>query len=145
MSARVGRTLVEANTCDVAAGVRPELYPELQRRVGPSICNRRHHRARPDGARTRLRNCGDWNAWAGNLQIATVINRSTPDAQSSRITGCETITPILTSSSGVPGYSTVQRDLNSSNHSAAGVHRRTRNSYRGTRSYFASGGRRGDH
>ncbi len=144
MHASVCGTFVKAYARYVATGVRPELHPEFQRRVGPGIGIRGCHSARPNGAWTRLRNCGDRNARAGNLQIAAVISRSTLDAQSSRIPGCEAISPILTSSSGVPGFSTVQRDLNSSNHAAAGVRRSTRNCYRGTRSYFASRGRRGD-
>ena len=143
MHAGVGGTLVKANAGDISVAVRSELHPEFQWRVGSSIDSRRRGRTRPNGAWTRLRNCGDCNAWAGNLQIAAVIHRSTLDAQSSRITGCEAITPILTSSRGVPGFSTVQRDLNSSNHAATEVLRRTRNSYR-TRSYRGSGGRRRD-
>src|SRR3989442_4621924 len=116
MHVGVGGTLVKANAGNVSVAVRSELHPEFQWRVGSSIDSRRRGRTRPNGAWTRLRNCGDCNAWAGNLQIAAVIHRSTLDAQSSRITGCAVKTPILTSRREGPGVSTVQRDLSSSKH-----------------------------
>src|SRR5260370_41805044 len=95
MHASVCGTFVKAYARYVATGVRPELHPEFQRRVGPGIGIRGCHRAGPNGAWTWLRNCGDPNARAGNLQLAAVISRSTLDAQSSRSPRAGGIRPSL--------------------------------------------------
>ncbi len=52
MGARVGGALVKPNARDIAVAVCPELDPEFQRRVWPSIGGRGHRRARPNRART---------------------------------------------------------------------------------------------
>src|SRR5712664_339063 len=144
MRAGVYGTLVKPYARDVAAGVRPELYPEFQRRVGPGIGICGCRAARPNRAWTPLRNCGDVNACAGNLQIAAVIHRSTLEAESSGISGCEDVAPILATHSGVPGCTRVHRNINSPNYAAAEVLGGTGNSYLRTRSYRGSRRRRGN-
>src|SRR2546426_5935881 len=71
MHVGVGGTLVKANAGNVSVAVRSELHPEFQWRVGSSIDSRRRGRTRPNGAWTRLRNCGDCNAWAGRSEEHT--------------------------------------------------------------------------
>src|SRR5437016_144825 len=130
MRAGVGSALIESNTSNITVHVRTERNSQFYGRVwtGVNIC--RSSRCRPNCTGTRLRSRRQRNAYAGNLQIAAVINGPTLDAGDSAIRECGAITPVLPTDCGMPGLSSVQRDLHRGNHTAPEVHGSTRNSYR---------------